>query len=152
MKRITLFFILLLLSSCVGNNHAMIMPDKNFMQYKTAYIELLSVDEFNLGTAIIQELGDMGLQAVNKPKPPNPLTTDMYIKYSYLTGWDLAKYLQSFQIMFLDAQTDIVIATVSHKLVGNWAADDIRIASAFNELRAKLGLPKSKRTPYQKEK
>ena len=61
MKKLILCFILLLFVGCVGNNHAILMPGKNFMQYKTAYIQLLPVDEFNLGTAIIQELGDIGM-------------------------------------------------------------------------------------------
>ena len=136
---------LFILFGCVSN-HAMLMPNKDFKQYKTAYIEILPVDEFNLGAAIIYELGDMGLEVINKPLPPNPLSTDMRVNYSYTSGWDLAKYLKSFQIFFMDAQTNSIIASSSYHLEGNWARTDTRITSAFNELRKKLGLPKSTQT------
>lgn len=143
----TIFLTAILISILTGcaSNHAMVMPNKDFKQYKAAYIEILPVDEFNLGSAIIYELGDMGLEVINKPLPPNPSTTDMKVKYSYTTGWDLAKYLKSFQIIFMDAQTDSIVANIAYRLEGNWAGTDTRIASAFDNLRTKLGLSKSRR-------
>lgn len=145
-KLFFLFFVVLAFCGC-ATKQALIMPDKDFKQYKTAYIEILPIDQFNIGAAIIYQLSDLGLQVKNTAAPANPSDTDMKVKYSYTQGWDLDKYLHSFHIIFSDALTDSIIASVSYRLNGNWARTETRIRDAFDELRIKIGAK-----PTQKEK
>jgi hypothetical protein len=149
--RLKMFLLLIVISILAGcaTNQSFVMPNKDFRQYKTAYVEIISPDQFNLGPAIVYELGDMGFQVVNKPAPTNPSSTDMTVRYSYTTGWDLSKYLHSFQIVFSDAQTDAIIANIAYRLNGAWVRSDARITDAFNEFRKKLGFPESKRSEVQ---
>lgn len=142
-KMFLLLITLSILSGC-ATNQSFVTPNKDFRQYKTAYIEIISPDKYNLGTAIVYELSDMGFQVVNKPAPASPLATDMKVKYSYTAEWDLSTYLHSFQIVFADAQTDAVVANIAYRLSGNWVRSDARITDAFNEFRKKLGFPESK--------
>ena len=134
-----------LLSGC-ATNQAFVMPDKNFKNYKTAYVEVLQIDEFNLGTFIITELSDMGLQVVNKRVSDSELGTSMIVRYSYTTGWDLTKYMKSYQVLFLDAQTEAIIANIAYRSTGIWIGNEARKVQGFNELRSKLGLSPSKYT------
>ena len=135
--------LILLLSGC-ATNHALIMPNKDFKSYKAAYIELLQEDEFNIGTFTIQELSDMGFQVFNKRVPADPLATDMLVRYTYAKSWDLSVYLVSYQILFLDARSEAVIAQLGYRLNGNWRSSQTRKIEGFNELRSKLGYPPSK--------
>ncbi|MBI5205413.1 MAG: hypothetical protein HZA11_10900 [Nitrospirae bacterium] len=145
MFKIFLLLIAISILSGCATNQSFIMPNKDFKQYKAAYVEIISPDQFNLGPAIIYELSDMGLQVINKPAPSSPLLTDMKVKYSYTQAWDLSPYLYSFQIVFADAQTDAVVANIVYRLSGQWVRSNARITDAFNEFREKLGLPESKR-------
>jgi len=142
MKRLITILIgilVLLLSSC-ATNHALVMPGKDFKSYKTAHVELLSTDEFNLGSFITYEVSDMGFQIVNKQ------TAEMLIRYSYWRSWDFVFYLKKYQVIFLDAKTETIIANLEHDAVGVWISARSRQIEGFNELRSKLGYPPSKMT------
>ncbi len=149
MRRTIIIFaiIILLSSSACAHKNTVLMPNHNFKTYKTAYIEILPQDEFNLGTEIIKELSDLGLDVNMKVAPTNPGPTDMLVKYSYDDGWDMAKYLKSFQVFFFDAKTTSLIASFSYHLEGNYAGTEARVQSAFDDFRKEAGLPPNNNRP-----
>lgn len=115
--------------------------------YKRAYVEALTEDEFQIYGALFSELTDMGIQVVAAPFK-EPEGTDLLVKYTYEGGWDMTRYLQSFQFQFVDAKTGRVVAIQSYKSHGLWrGVRDGRLKTAFNELRAKNGYPPSKQFP-----
>lgn len=129
-------------------NQSTISPNKDFKEYKYAYIKILPKDNFNLGSRIIQELTDMGLQVKMLDIPEGQsydslkLTNKaMIVQYSYITSWDFNIYLRSFQIFFYDAQDYTLIANISYQLIGNLGNTEMRYRAAFNEFRKQLGLP-----------
>jgi len=136
MKRLFLIFCLFILAGC-ATKQAILMPNKDIRNYKMAYIEILKIDEYNLGSAIISELAEIGIGVTNDSSIP----VEMKIVYSYTRGWDLSPYLKSFQIVFTDAKDGSIVANIAYYLNGNWASSGARIKAAFNELRIKLGLP-----------
>lgn len=144
MKKILLVLLTLMLSCCAVNK-ALVIPSKDFKSYKTAYVELLSEDEFNLGTFITYELSDMGFQVANK-RITAPDVTDMIVRYSYWRSWDFIFYLKKYQVVFLDAQTETIIASLEYDSLGVWMSTRYRQIQGFNELRSKLGYPPSKMT------
>ena len=109
--------------------------------YKRAYIAALSDDEFQIYSALNSELADMGMQVFASPFTDSQ-ETDLLVKYTYDGGWDMTRYLQSFQFQFINAKTNRIVATQSYKLRGFWfGVRDGRLEAAFNELRAKNGFP-----------
>ena len=138
MKKLTPLLMLVLFLSACATKKVFMAPNNNFRQYQNAYVEFLPVDEFNLGPVIVAELSSLGLNVYGKPLPAESSALDLQVKYTYLTGWDLAKYLQSFQVFFLDAKTGLVVASLSYRLVGNWAGTEGRIKAGFEEFRNQL--------------
>ena len=115
--------------------------------YKRAYLEAQAEDEFQIYGALFSELTDMGMQVVAAPFK-EPEGTDLLVKYTYDGGWDITRYLQSFQFQFIDAKTGRVVVVQSYKSRGLWlGVRDGRLKAAFNELRAKNGYPPSKQFP-----
>lgn len=115
--------------------------------YKRAYVEAQVEDEFQIYGALFSELTDMGMQVVAVPFK-EPQETDLLVKYTYDAGWDMTRYLQSFQFQFVDAKTGRVVAIQSYKSRGLWlGVRDGRLKTAFNELRAKNGYAPSKQFP-----
>jgi hypothetical protein len=118
--------------------------DKGLKNYKRAYIEALPHDEFQIYQALLFELSDMGIEVVAAPFR-NPTETDLLVKYSFDSGWDITKYLKAFRLEFIDATTTRVIASTSYRSTGIWlGVRDSRLESAFNDLRAKHGFPPTK--------
>jgi hypothetical protein len=154
MKKTILFsfgiLILLILSSCAATiMQTHVSREKNFLQYKRAYLELLPKDEFNIASFIVAYVNEMGIKVIGLPPPQVLEETDLIIKYRYDDGWDLNKYLKSFQVHFLDAQTGVVIGLISYEKKMLGYADN-RMRDAFNEFRRTLGLPESKIKPLNK--
>ncbi len=117
---------------------------QSLKKYKQAYLEPLPKDEFNMYKAIFWELNDMGYKVVASPFK-KPEDTDLSVSYTYEAGWDLARYLQAFQIRFVNAMTDQVVVTTSYRSVGIWrGARDGRLEDAFNSIRSQEGLPPTK--------
>ncbi len=115
--------------------------------YKRAYVEAQVEDEFQIYGALFSELTDMGMQVVAVPFK-EPQETDLLVKYTYDAGWDMTRYLQSFQFQFVDAKIGRVVAIQSYKSRGLWlGVRDGRLKTAFNELRAKNGYAPSKQFP-----
>ena len=146
-KSVLILLASLIISGCV-TNQAMLMPAKDFKQYKDAYIKILPKDNFNLGSRIIQELSDIGLQVkmIDIPEGQSydslkPTNKSMIVQYSYITSWDFTPYLRSFQIFFYDAHDYTLIANISYHLMGNLGNTEMRYRAAFNEFRKQLGLP-----------
>jgi hypothetical protein len=144
MKRCLLLALLLLMVSGCARIQSQVMPGTLITQYKTAYIEPIKEDEFNLYPVISWELADMGLKVVGIPVPENPLATDMLVKYSYVAGWDIQRYLRSFQVQFIDARNKSVVASTAYFKLGLFTSQASRLEAAFNDLRYKLNLPPTK--------
>jgi len=136
MKKLYCLVLLILLFGC--SSHVLVVADKDFKSYKTAHVELLQNDEFNLGSFITAELADMGFKLVKKAE------AEMLVRYSYQTSWDFTTYLQKYQVIFLDAKAETIIANLDYHLTGNWVGTRTRQVQGFNELRSKLGYPPSK--------
>lgn len=145
MKWVSVVFSLLVimgsLTACTGEVRTHVMPNTDIKKYNTAYVDLLKQDEFNLGTAIVAHLADMGFSVKLMPLPQSLLDTDLLVKYDYYDGWDLRKYLKNFNIQFLDAKTGSVLLSSRYELVGIWRGEEFRINYTFNDIRVKLGYP-----------
>jgi hypothetical protein len=144
MKQFLLLISIILVMSGCARIQSNVMPNIVITQYKTAYIEPLKEDEFNLFPSISWELADMGCKVVGTPVPENPLPTDMLVKYSYIGGWDIQRYLRGFQVQFIDAQNKNVVASTSYFKLGLYTSQASRLEDAFNDLRSKLNLPPTK--------
>lgn len=115
--------------------------EQSLKQYTRAYIEQQPNDEFNIYKSIFWELNNMGFMVVGIPFK-DPKDTDLNVSYIYSAGWDLSRYLQSFQIKFVNARTNQVVVTSSYRSRGIWrGVRDGRLEDAFNSIRAKEGMP-----------
>ncbi len=133
---------LLALQGCVSMQT--VSKGNELQGYTKAYIEPLAQDEFQLYQALFSELNDMGMIVVSSPFQV-PTSTDLIVRYTYDAGWDMTRYLQSFQFQFIDAKTGRIVVAQSFKSRGLWlGVRDNRLESAFNELRAKNGFPPTK--------
>ena len=141
-----LAFLLAFLAGC-ATVRTDVVGGGDLRNYKRAYVEAQAEDEFQIYGALFSELTDMGMQVIAAPFK-EPEGTDLLVKYTYDAGWDITRYLQSFQFQFVDAKTGRVVAIQSYKSRGLWlGVRDGRLKAAFNELRAKNGYPPSKQFP-----
>lgn len=123
-----------------------VLRDAPLKDYKQAFIEIVGEDEFQVGAALVIEVSDMGLEVLADP----PVQKDgvLRVRATPIGGWDLSRYLQSLQLQLSSAATGRVEATTHFRSNGVWmGARDKRLKLAFNDLRAKLGLPPSKQFP-----
>lgn len=117
---------------------------QSLKQYKQAYIEQQPHDEFNIYKSIFWELNDMGYKVVAAPFK-DPQDTDLNVTYTYASGWDLSRYLQAFQIKFVNAKTNQVVVTTSYRSRGIWrGVRDGRLEEAFNSIRTQENMPPTK--------
>ncbi|MDY0037701.1 MAG: hypothetical protein RBS05_17460 [Zoogloea oleivorans] len=141
-----LLSLVLLIAGC-ANVRTEVTGGGDLKNYKRAYVEALVEDEFQIYGALFSELTDMGMAVVATPIK-EPAETDLIVKYAYDSGWDMTRYLQSFQFQFIEAKTGRVVTIQSYKSRGLWlGVRDGRLKTAFNELRAKNGYPPSKQFP-----
>lgn len=130
-----------LVSGCTGTVNTFVAPNTDLKKYKTAYVDLLQQDEFNLGAAIMAHVADMGFTVKTIPLPPEILSTYMVVKYDYYDGWDMRKYLKNFSIRFLDAKEGTLLLSSRYDLTGIWRGEEFRINYTFNDIRLKSGFP-----------
>jgi len=140
MRHLLMLCVFSLLTACVS-----IQTDSarnvNMKEYKRAYLQPQQEDEFQIYRALFWELNDMGLDVVGAPFQ-EPTAQDLIVTYSYDGGWDITRYLQSFQIRFMNSKTNQVIVTTSYKSKGLWhGVRDGRLEEAFNDVRSKFDLP-----------
>jgi len=152
-KLLVLMALAILLASGCAHKNVVMSHNHDFKTYKTAYIEILPQDEFNLGTHIIQEMSDLGFEARISSAPSAPTPTDLLVKYSYDDGWDFGKYLKSYQVFFFDARTTSLVASISYHLDNaTIVGTEARIAGGFDDFRKEAGLPPHPKRPHHVEK
>ena len=143
MKRLLLICFVVSLFGC-ATVQTDTVKDASFSNYKRAYVKQLPEDEFQIYQAIFWELNDMGLEVLGAPFQ-QATEHDLVVDYTYEGGWDLARYLQSFQLRFLNAKTSQVIVASRYRSRGMWRGKrDGRLEDAFNDIRTKTGLPPTK--------
>ncbi|MES2611494.1 MAG: hypothetical protein V4679_14705 [Pseudomonadota bacterium] len=141
-----LTLVLVFLAGC-ANVQTQVMTGSDLKSYKRVHVEALAKDEFQVYGALVVEFADMGMQVVATPFK-DPEDTDLLVKYTYTSGWDMARYLQSVQFQMIDAKTGRVVAVQSFASRGIWlGVRDGRLKTAFNEMRAKNGYPPSRQFP-----
>ncbi len=135
--------LVLVLCSCVTVNTDM-SSDMDIKGYKRAYIERHPVDEFQMYQALFWEMNDMGKMVVNSPFD-DPTEHDLLVRFSYDDGWDMTKYLRSFQFQLIAAKSGRVLTSTYYRSSGVWrGVRDGRLEDAFNDLRSKLGYEPTK--------
>jgi hypothetical protein len=140
-KLILAAILAMFLTGCAASIKSTIMPNVKLTDYKTAYIQSISNDEFNLQSKIMSQLSKMGLQVIDKPKPDVPTNADMLVNYNFHGDWDFGYYLQAFQIKFLDAKTSAVLGIIDFDRHGNFGyGPEERIADAFNDFQRARGM------------
>lgn len=145
MKSIMLLLAVFMLAGCGPQVSTVAMIDAaQFDKYKQAYIEPHPQDEFSMTQALVVEMKDLGLSVVGVPYA-DPQETDLLIKYTYDDGWDMTKYLKTFNIQLMDAKTKAMLVSTSYNGIGLWyGVRDGRLETAFNEIRSKIGKPPTK--------
>jgi hypothetical protein len=140
MKKALILSLFVLLAGCAQIN-SQIVPNENFLDYKTAYLEIKTKDEFNLASEIGYQLSQMGMEVITKEKS-SAASKSLLVKFTYDEGWDFAGYyLKSFQVFFTNADSEKIIASISyHKPGSAGPRGQERIVDAFNDFRKKLGL------------
>lgn len=133
--------LLVVLTGCNGTVNTFIAPSTDLKQYKTAYVEMLQQDEFNLGAAIMSQMMNMGFTVKQAPLPNDVAATDLLVKYSYYDGWDMRKYMKNFSVNIFDAKTNAVLLNSRYDLTGIWRGETFRINYTFNDIRIKAGYP-----------
>jgi len=129
------------LTGCNGTVNTVVMPNADLKKYKTAYVDLLKQDEFNLGAAIMGHMAGMGFMIKQTPLPLEVTDTDLLVKYDYYDGWDMRKYMKNFSVYILDAKTNAMLVNSRYELTGIWRGDEFRINYTFNDIRSKAGYP-----------
>ena len=139
------YLILVLLQGCAKVSTIRSAPDEmKLVNYKRAYIYALNDDEWQINQSLSYELANMGIAVVGIPFK-DPTKQDLLVKYQFDSGWDIEKYLKSFQIQLIDAQSGFIVASTSYRSNGIWLGKrDGRLEAAFNDLREKNGLPRTK--------
>ena len=144
MKKLTPLLMLVLFLSACATKKVFMAPNNNFRQYQNAYVEFLPVDEFNLGPVIVAELSSLGLNVYGKPLPAESSALDLQVKYTYTASWNMVKFLKSAHIIFSDAQTGVVLSTLSYNTPGAFTDgfskynSEARIHDVFEEFRNQL--------------
>ena len=139
--KLFIMLIIMFLTGCAPSIKSTLMPNVKLTDYKSAYIQSIPNDEFNLQSKIMTQLSKMGLQVIDKPKPDLPINTDMLVNYSFHGDWDFGYYLQAFQIRFLDAKTSAVLGIIDFDRHGNFGYEpDERISDAFNDFKHVMGM------------
>lgn len=146
MKRVVIVIVIMVgllgvLTGCNGTMHTVVTPNADLKKYKTAYVDLLNQDEFNLGAAIMAHMTGMGLMVKQTPLPKDVADTDLLIKYDYYDGWDLRKYMVSFNVNIFDAKTNNLLLNSRYHQNGAWRGEEFRINYTFNDIRIKTGYP-----------
>lgn len=141
----SVFLIIVLIQGCAKISTIRVAPSEfKLSNYKRAYVYPHSDDEWQINQAINYELDDMGIRLVGVPFK-NPSEKDLLVKYEFSTDWDTTKYLKSFQIELIDAQTGYIVSSTSFYSLGIWLGQrDRRLEAAFNNLREKNDLPATK--------
>lgn len=129
------------LTGCNGTVNTVVMPNADLKKYKTAYVDLLKQDEFNLGTAIMAQMAGMGFIVKQTPLPNALTDTDLLVKYDYYDGWDMRKYMKNFNVNIFDAKTSVMLLNSRYDLLGIWRGEEFRINYTFNDIRIKTGYP-----------
>jgi len=129
------------IAGCTGTVNTFVTPNTDLKKYKTAYVDVLKQDEFNLGAAIMTHVADMGFVVKTAPLPQEVLDTYLLVKYDYYDGWDMRKYLKNFNIQFLDAKEGNLLLSSRYELTGIWRGEEFRINYTFNDIRKKTGYP-----------
>ena len=144
MKKLLLFvFAVLLLTGCSTFRNESV-GNVDFKSYKRVFIEPNPSDEFGIYQGIFWEMKDIGLTPVAEPSNPAK-PGDLKISFISEGGWDLTRYLQSFQINFIDVINNQVMMTHSfYAKLAFLGVRDRRLEAAFDEIRSKNGLPPTK--------
>jgi len=138
---VIMFSLLMMLAGCTGSVNTVVKPNTDLKKYKTAYVDMLMKDEFNLGAAIMAHMTGMGFMVKQAPLPSNATETDLLVKYDYYDGWDMRKYLKNFSINIFDAKTNTLLLNSRYDLTGIWRGEEFRINYTFNDIRIKTGYP-----------
>ncbi|ABK98947.1 hypothetical protein Ppro_1327 [Pelobacter propionicus DSM 2379] len=131
----------MMLAGCSGSVNTVIKPDTDLKKYKTAYVDMLTQDEFNLGAAIMAHMTGMGFMVKQTPLPKDVSETDLLVKYDYYDGWDMRKYMKNFSINIFDEKSNTLLLNSRYDLTGIWRGEEFRINYTFNDIRIKAGYP-----------
>lgn len=141
MKRVAVLILLTILTGCTGTLNTVVAPNADLKKYKTAYVDLLKQDEFNLGAAIMGHMAKMGFMVKQTPLPTELTETDLLVKYDYYDGWDMRKYMKNFSVNMFDAKNNTLLLNSRYNLTGIWRGEEFRINYTFNDIRVKTGYP-----------
>lgn len=144
MKRVLLFALAVLLFTGCSTFRNETVGNVDFKSYKRVFIEASPVDEFGIYQGLFWEMKDIGLSPIAEPfSPVRP--GDLKVSFTYEGGWDFTRYLQSFQIKFIDVMSNQVMMTHSfYAKLAFLGIRDKRLEVAFDEIRSKNGLPPTK--------
>ena len=138
---LVLAFSMLMFVGCTGTVNTVIAPNIDLKKYKTAYVDILKQDEFNLGAAIMAHMIGMGFMVKQTPLPTEVTDTDLLVKYDYYDGWDMRKYMKNFRINMFDAKTNSLVLNSRYNLTGIWKGEEYRINYTFKDIRRKASYP-----------
>jgi hypothetical protein len=85
---ITIAMITIALVGCAPSIQSTVMPGVKFSDYKTAYIQPVPQDDFNMTGSIAGHLSKMGYCVIAKNKPDVPTATDLLVSFNYYGWWD----------------------------------------------------------------
>jgi len=128
-----------MLAGCTGSVNTIVKPNTDLKKYKTAYVDMLMKDEFNLGAAIMAHMTGMGFVVKQAPVPSDATEADLLVKYDYCDGWDMRRYMKNFSISVFDAKTNALLLNSRYALTGIWRGEEFRINYTFNDIRINTG-------------
>jgi hypothetical protein len=131
----TMMIVAALAAGGCAHIHAQVSPNTDVKQWKSAYLQPLAQDEFNMASFITNELHAMDVEVFLRPEPEQPQAGDVLVRYDYYDGWDMGKYLKSFQIRFLEPSSEKLLASVDYRFNGNLRDSNHRVMDAFKKLR-----------------
>ena len=136
----------MLVSGCATLQTQNIQPG-GLRAYKRVYVEPPPDDEFQVTSALIVELSNMGFEISGMPIV-SPTDNDLLVTLKPVGGWDMTRYLQSLQIRFIAAKSGRLVSSSSFYSKGLWrGVKDERLKAIFNDIRKKNGYPLSKQFP-----
>ena len=135
-KHLYVSLLLVLLTSCI-NYHGSIYNKDLYQSYKKAYVSEIKSDPFNVRPLVMDELSKMGLIIYSRSQLEKPTSEDVIIKIEFAEGWDLAKYVKSINVQFIDATTGTVVATGSYE--SGWIhGTKSAVEKVFSKIKSQL--------------
>jgi len=128
------------LVGCATHSGVIVNPSITKARYQSAYVVVHGDRSSDMDANLQKELLRHGLSVTVGPETNSTGDAQLIVRYADDWKWDMAMYLRSFDVMFFDAHTKVLLATGSWKnspMHGFHSADGV-VAQVVDQTFGKL--------------